>query len=224
MEVLRIIYHCGMHSDVSIVTGGQVAYLLEITHPRCQRVFNDGILIIGGASDIVDGLKLNRATSRSVTLAGTTHHNGSCKGTQYSDLWNLGCRRLGCRPCHFEDFLRSRKSGYREDHAEIWNHLLSAMDSVLTLMMDTFWKSMPISSCNFHQYDVLYKGPATKITDTMAPSPTVYSLVTEDICPHTDQRTTSVWIHAATNGTPQTLYSGNQEGRRLCSSKFYSDK
>jgi len=44
----------------------------------------DGTLSLGVGS-IVDGLKLNRTTSRSVTLAGTIRNNGSCKGTQYLD-------------------------------------------------------------------------------------------------------------------------------------------
>jgi len=39
---------------------------------------------------------------------------------------------------------------------------------------------MPTSSCNFHQYDVLYEGFATKKTIDTATSPTIYTL-TEDI-------------------------------------------
>ncbi|XP_072745608.1 uncharacterized protein [Anoplolepis gracilipes] len=42
---------------------------------------------------------------------------------------------------------------------------------------------MPTSSCNFHQYDVLYEGPAIKTTDdnSEGKSPIVYSLTTQDI-------------------------------------------
>lgn len=42
---------------------------------------------------------------------------------------------------------------------------------------------MPTSSCNLHQYDVLYEGLASKIVDDQADpiSPTVYSLITEDV-------------------------------------------
>jgi len=45
----------------------------------------------------------------------------------------------------------------------------------------TFWKPMPTSSCNFHQYDVLYERLAAKITIDAATSPTIYTLTTEDI-------------------------------------------
>jgi len=42
---------------------------------------------------------------------------------------------------------------------------------------------VPTSSCNFHQYDVLYEGPATVIKDDMTDpsSPIIYSLTTQDI-------------------------------------------
>ncbi|KMQ84508.1 hypothetical protein RF55_17626 [Lasius niger] len=46
----------------------------------------------------------------------------------------------------------------------------------------TYWKSVTTSSCNFYQYDVLYEGPATKITDVTNPSsPVIYSLTAQDI-------------------------------------------
>ncbi|XP_072754310.1 uncharacterized protein [Anoplolepis gracilipes] len=47
----------------------------------------------------------------------------------------------------------------------------------------TYWEPMPTSSCNFHQYDVLYEGPAIKTTDDTSEekSPIVYSLTTQDI-------------------------------------------
>lgn len=84
VEVSRTIYHCGMHSHVSIVNNGQTEYLMEIGYTRCLRMFNDGSLTLGNGN-VVDGIKPNRTTSRSVTLAGTVRNDGSCKGTQYSD-------------------------------------------------------------------------------------------------------------------------------------------
>ncbi|XP_067203492.1 uncharacterized protein [Linepithema humile] len=46
----------------------------------------------------------------------------------------------------------------------------------------TYWKPVPTTSCDFHQYDVLYEGPATKIQDNInATSSVVYTLTTQDI-------------------------------------------
>jgi len=56
--------------------------ILETGYTRYRQMLIDGTLSLGVGS-IVDGLKPNRITPRSVTLA--IRNNGSCKGTQYSD-------------------------------------------------------------------------------------------------------------------------------------------
>jgi len=66
VEISRTIYYCGMHSHISAVNNGQMEYLLETGYTRCQRMLVDGTLSLGVGS-IVDGLKPNRTTSRSVT-------------------------------------------------------------------------------------------------------------------------------------------------------------
>jgi len=46
----------------------------------------------------------------------------------------------------------------------------------------SYWKPIPSSYCGFHEYDVLYEGPAVKIQDETESVPsTVYSLTTQDI-------------------------------------------
>jgi len=185
VEISRTIYYCGMHSHISAVNNGQMEYLLETGYTRCQRMLVDGTLSLGVGS-IVDGLKPNRTTSRSVTLAGTIRNDGSCKGTQYSDpygTWDNVVVQAIARV--------SLKTSYVPVQVNTGKIILKsgticALNEGFCLDSDdgySFWKPMPTSSCNFQQYDVLYEGSATKIKDdtTDPSSPTVYSLSTEDI-------------------------------------------
>jgi len=59
-------------------------YLLEAGYTRCRQMLIDGTLSLEVGS-IVDGLKHNRTTFRSVTFAETVRNDGIYKGTQYSD-------------------------------------------------------------------------------------------------------------------------------------------
>jgi len=185
VEISRTIYYCGMHSHVSVVNNGQMEYLLETGYTRCRQMLIDGTLSLGVGS-IVDGLKPNRTTSRSVTLAGTIRNDGSCKGTQYSDPYGTwdnvvvqAIARVSLKTSYVSVQINTGKIILKSG-------TICALSEGFCLDPDdgyTFWKPMPTSSCNFQQYDVLYEGSATKIKDdtTDPSSPTIYSLSTEDI-------------------------------------------
>lgn len=56
------------------------------------------------------------------------------------------------------------------------------MDSVYSEDGYSYWKLIPITTCDFHQYSVLYQGSATKIQgDNSIDSVIIYSLTTQDI-------------------------------------------
>jgi len=145
----------------------------------------DGTLSLG-VDSIVDGLKPNRTTSRSITLAGTIRNDGSCKGTQYSDPYGTwddvivqAIARVSLKTSYVPVQINAGKIILKSGTTCILSEgsCLDPDDEY------TFWKPMPKSSCNFQQYDVLYEGSATKIKDdiTDPSSPTIYSLSTEDI-------------------------------------------
>jgi len=111
-------------------------------------------------------------------------NDGSCQGTQYSDPYGTwdnvivdAIVRINLRssyvPVHLSTGRIMLKSG---TICELINGFCIDYEDG-----HTFWKPMPTSSCNFHQYDVLYEGLATKITTETANSPTIYTLTTEDI-------------------------------------------
>lgn len=184
VEISRTIYYCGMHSHISIVNNGQMEYLMEIGYTRCLRMFNDGSLSLGDGK-IIDGLKPNRTTSRSVTLAGTVRNDGSCKGTQYSDPYGTwddvvvqAIVRISLRSSYVPVKLSAGKILLKS------GTVCTLSDSFCLDLDDgySYWKPMPTSSCNFHQYDVLYEGLANKIQDDKSSSsPTIYTLVTDDV-------------------------------------------
>lgn len=185
IEISRTIYHCGMHSHISAVHNGIANFVQEIGPVKCTRMFHDGTVIIG-TSGIIDGLKPNQTTSRSIVLAGTIANDGRCKGTQYSDPYGTwddvivqGIAKISLKSFYAPVHLNSGKIKLRSGVTCILGDgfCIDPDDGY------TFWKPMPTSSCNFHQYDVLYEGPATKVTDdiTNLHSPTIYSLTTQDI-------------------------------------------
>jgi len=183
VRISRRIQYCGMHSHVSAVNNARVEYLLDVGYTKCLRMFQDGTLTVGN-SGIIDGLKPNTSDSRSVLLAGSIKNDGSCQGTQYSDPYGTwdnvivdAIVRINLRssyvPVHLSTGRIILKSGTVCELAD--GFCIDYEDGY------TFWKPMPTSSCNFHQYDVLYEGLATKMTTETANSPTIYTLVTEDI-------------------------------------------
>lgn len=68
-----------------MVTDDISEYFLKISHNRCLRLFSEGTMTIRAVGDVIDQVKANRTTTHSVTLVGITRHDGTCKGTQYSD-------------------------------------------------------------------------------------------------------------------------------------------
>lgn len=185
VEISRTIYHCGMHSHISIVHNGKADYVHETGYSQCLRMFQDGIITLG-AHHLVTGLKANQTTYRSITMAGRVQVDGYCKGTQYSDpfgTWDdvvvQAVAKISLKSSYVPVQLNTGKirlkSGTVCDLAD--SFCLDADNGY------SYWKPIPTTSCNFHQYDVLYEGPATKISEnhSTTATPTIYSLVTQEI-------------------------------------------
>lgn len=85
VEVDCIIYHCEMHSHISIVHNGQRNYIQEIRSIGCSRLHDTGTLILGNT--IIDRIPQNRTSRHSITLAGSVATDGRCSGAQYTDRY-----------------------------------------------------------------------------------------------------------------------------------------
>ncbi|KAL6417424.1 hypothetical protein ACFW04_012756 [Cataglyphis niger] len=185
VEISRTIYHCGMHSHVSAVHNGRADYIHETGYSLCRRMFQDGTFSLG-AGNIIYGLRANQTSFHSLTLAGRISNDGNCKGTQYSDPYGTwddvivqAVLKISLRSSHVPVQLNSGKIILKSG-------TVCALSESFCIDSDdgyTYWKPIPTSSCNFHRYDVLYEGPATRIVDDTinSVSPIIYSLTTEDI-------------------------------------------
>lgn len=182
ITVPRTVFHCGMHSHVSIVNNGQGSYLLEITRERCLHMHREGLLQLG-TDGIIDQPTPNRTFHRNVTLAGKVKADGSCEGVSYSDNYGTWddvvvqaavtiSLRTAYVPVHLELGKVMLKSGTTCPLSE--RSCLDSNDGY------TFWKLLPESACKFNQYDVLYEGNAIKLQGNPL-SATIYTLTTQDI-------------------------------------------
>lgn len=184
VEVIRAVFHCGMHSHVSIFKNGLANYIEEITRERCIEMQKDGIIRMSDAK--ISGLLPNSTNIRTVTLAGEVNMDGKCRGDHYNDPY--GTYDNAVVQAAVKITLRSSYVPVHVNTGKI--HLKSG--TVCNLADEkcfdpdhgnSFWSSTPTSSCDFHQYDVLYEGKANKIQDgtQKAKSPIVYSITTQDI-------------------------------------------
>ncbi|EFN81500.1 hypothetical protein EAI_10469 [Harpegnathos saltator] len=152
----------------------------------------DGVAVLGN-NNVISGLKPNSTESYSITLAGEIGVDGHCKGIPYSDPYGSwtdvvvqGVATISLRssyvPVHINTGKIHLKSGTICTLSD--GHCVDSEHGY------TYWQPMPTSSCDFHQYDILYEGQAIKIQEDsinqrgdipiVNPS-TVYSLTTQDI-------------------------------------------
>jgi len=164
VEIMRTIYHCGMHSHTSAVHNGYASYLQETSRERCIQMHREGLLKIG-QSDIIDGLKPNHTYYRSVTIAGKIMVDGTCKGVQYSDYYGTwddvivqATVKISLKTSYVPVKLNTGKIVLKSG-------TICELNEETCVDSDdgyTFWHSMSTTACGFEAYDVLYEGVATK--------------------------------------------------------------
>ncbi|KAL2711937.1 hypothetical protein V1478_018172 [Vespula squamosa] len=82
IEIDRTIFHCDMHSHISIVHNGRREYLHPLTQQQFQQLHVTESLLLG-ANAFLSELRKNNTDTRSLTLSGTISTEGTCKGSQY---------------------------------------------------------------------------------------------------------------------------------------------
>lgn len=182
IEVDRTIYYCGMSSHISIVHNGRREYLQEIGERACSKLHDTGTITIANA--VMDRIAKNTTNIRSVTLVGTTSVDGKCAGAQYTDgygTWENVVVQASIKITlrTFEASIkRSEGSIYLPTgaHCQIANgYCLDSEGS------ETYWSPLPIDSCHFDRYDILYEGLGTKLTPKAnQTTPTIYTVTTRD--------------------------------------------
>lgn len=166
IEIDRTIYRCGMFSHVSAVSNGRRVYNREISRDHCKKAQELGTIFLGNNA-LIDSLKRNATTAISLTFAGTLANDGGCQGTTFSDpygTWDNVIVQASVK-ITLKNFLIPIKLSANEVilHSGIRCKATDqeCYDADGTV---TYWKMAPKDSCDFNRYDVLYEGPAHKLT------------------------------------------------------------
>jgi len=182
IEVDRTINYCGMHSHVSAVHNGRGEYLLEIGEQACRRLHDTGTISIGNA--VLDQIAKNTTNLRSAMLAGSVSVDGRCAGSQYSDgygSWENVIVQTSIRL-----ILRAFTASVKRSTRKVLLPTGTQCDLTQNYCIDAdgaenYWSSLPVDSCHFDRYDILYQGLAVKLTPKDAQTtPAIYTVTTQE--------------------------------------------
>lgn len=167
VEVDRTVYHCGMWSHLSIAPGGRREYIMEIGMAACKKLYETGTITIGNS--LLSMLTRNATNRRSAILAGTIHSDFRCGGVaHYSDAYGSWDDDVVVQA--------SVKITLKEMQAPIHRSTgrITLPDGTRCPVneggcldsdgAETYWPVLPVDTCHFDKYDVLYEGLATKLT------------------------------------------------------------
>ena len=184
VEIHRTIYHCGMHSHISIVQNGETNFIREISREACQDAHLTGTIVLGN-DHVIRELRVNQTSSHSATFAGFVNSDGRCNGSPYSDpygTWESVVVQGTVKISLFE-FVAEVSLDNNEIHLKSGTVCrLSDAKCIDNEGGYTFWRTIPEDNCKFSRYGILYEGIATKMTDDQVDGPnTIYSLTTQGI-------------------------------------------
>ena len=79
----RDIYHCGMHSHISVIRNGKASYVMDVTREMCERMHVYRTFKVDRV--MLSGVVLNGTRSYFVTFAGSLTDEGKCIAGMYAD-------------------------------------------------------------------------------------------------------------------------------------------
>lgn len=183
VEIFREINRCGIFSHTSAVAGGVAEYIFEPSREACNRMQETGRFEIGRTT--VDGLLRNSTFSFPISLAGHTGRDGECEGTHYADPYGSWEKVIvqGTATVTLSDYDAQVHIGKDVISLRTGTQCSLTRGSCLdTHGGNVFWDTIPVDSCKFDRYDVLYEGPADKLQDqTEQYLETIYTVNSEDM-------------------------------------------
>lgn len=174
ISVTYLVTHCGMHSHASVVNGGLVSKILELSNVECRNTLRFKSTMVYGKA--IQGLKVNSTLTTSLTLAGRIDDHGSCKGAFFADgiyKWedvvvqatvNIALTEH-LASYHVEDSKVRLRSGTSCSYSDM--QCIDFEDG------PTYWDSLTSKVCTPDSYMTLYSGKAFKavVNDTFNPGP-----------------------------------------------------
>lgn len=182
VEVDRTIYHCGMHSHISLVSNSRRQYVLELGNDACRRIHDTGSLTL--ATTIIDRISVNATNLRSVTLAGRTGTDGTCYGAPYTDgydSWDDVVVQAVVRIT-----LREFEASVKRASEELILPSGTRCSAAARMCLDSdgsesYWTAILADNCHFDRYDVLYEGTAVRLSPLANQTTTiVYTVTSKD--------------------------------------------
>lgn len=183
LEVHRTVYYCGMHSHVSIMEHGENEYIYEMSREKCKAVHETGILRFD--NQMISGLRVNQTTTHALTYAGSINNDGKCGGTTYTDPFGSWDNVVvqGTLKITLKDHVAT--VDLKRNKIQLRSGTRCTLTDGYCIDIEggyTFWDVVPVDTCKFNDYGLLYEGLSNKIYD---PTPnfeqTVYSLSTDDV-------------------------------------------
>ncbi|CAL1672026.1 unnamed protein product [Lasius platythorax] len=168
-----------MHSHVSIVHNGRSKYIRKVSANTCKKLHNTKTIFLGGSA-LISGLKVNFTT----TLHSPVLPQRMDAAPELSDpfgTWDnvvvqgtVKITKSLQLPARYSTNEVILPSGAR---CHVTNGGCNDADG-----MTTYWSVLPIDSCQFNRYDVLYQGPAYRLTSisTQKETPIIYTVTTKD--------------------------------------------
>lgn len=179
VEVDRTIYHCGMHSHISVVSNSRRQYVLELGNDACRRIHDTGSFTL--STTVIDRISTNATNLRSVTLAGKAGADGTCHGAPYTDgydSWDDVVVQAVVRIT-----LREFEASVKRASEELILPSGTRCSAAARMCQDSdgsesYWTTITADSCHFDRYDVLYEGTAVRLSPHANQTSTVVYTVT----------------------------------------------
>jgi hypothetical protein len=183
VEVNRIVYHCGMHSHVSVVANGQLEYLDTVSRDSCKQMHTAGMSRWGHRT-VISGLKVNQTSTHSITLAGTLDTNGRCTAETYADPTGTWTNAVVQGTLKYTLMEYQAKVNLDANEVKLRSGTSCSLTEGHCLDYEgghTYWEPSPVDDCKLTRYDVLYEGLSNKIIETNTDAAPVYSVESDGI-------------------------------------------
>lgn len=161
--------------------GGDGDFLHETSKDLCRKLHQTGTFTYGNGP-VITGLAVNSSRTIPMTFAGDAE---KCRGAAYSDPYGTWSDVLvkGSLKITLVQAPAKVNTAANKIHLSTGTTCLLSDGTCLDMENGyTYWDSLSDDRCRFNNYQVLYEGLATRISDkSVGMLETVYALVSKDI-------------------------------------------
>ena len=165
------------------MTGGK-EYIFDVSKSACEDVHKTGILKVSDAH-IVHGIIVNQTVTHSIILTEYLNGEGKCDGAGYSDPFETWKNVVVQSIIKITLTEQEARINLQSNAIHLRSGTVCSLSEGNCIDQEggyTFWNSILIDNCQFHQCSILFKGLANKMVDfDFNNDQIMYSLATQDI-------------------------------------------